>query len=225
MRVFLYILATIGFIVLIAGGLFVFAVVRIAGEATALLEGASDYADETVAAFGEAWDVDTLMRRGSPEFLEAVRANPQGLQTLEMALKQNFSPLLSAEPAVCDGFNIVTTANGRVATANCTVLGNTRRARLQFQVSSVHRNEKWALLGMFVDTVAVEAAPEAPVMINVEPSGVLKVRGWDGQPDLAVASIAFSARDFSFTLATDDVRTGRPGVSMAGLAHFQHEAD
>ena len=165
------------------------------------------------------------MRRGSPEFLEAVRQNPQGLQTLELALKQNFSPLLSAEPAVCDGFNIATTANGRVATANCTVLGSTRRARLQFQVSSVHRNEKWALLGMFVDTVAVEAAPEAPVMINAGPSGVLMVRGWDGQPDLAVSSIAFSARDLSFILATDDVQTARPGVDMADLAHFQRNAD
>ena len=165
MRVILWLLAVIGalFVLLLVVFLgFGFVGVK---KGMALANGASAYADETIAAYAESWDGAVLTQRAAPELTAAFVKDPNIVPGLSNLLATHAGAFVSAEQSVCGNFQLqATTESGEVFTALCTALGEAERAALKFSVSVVHRHEEWRLLGFLVEITPNEGAPTSTLV-------------------------------------------------------------
>jgi len=151
MRIFLWLLAVLG-------GLFLLLLVALVGfgfigfkKGFDLAKGAVAFSDETIAAYGAAWDETALLDRAAPELLAELSKTPGALDQLSLLVDAQAGRFQSAEPATCDDFKYsATTADGEVFTAQCSAKGEVEKGAAQFSLAVVHRHDEWKLLGFFV---------------------------------------------------------------------------
>lgn len=208
MRVFFWVLAVFGAIIL----LFMVAVfgfgVYGAGKIAELAHGAAAYADESIAAYSAEWDEAVLLDRAAPELVSELARNPGALDSLSLTMDTQAGGFISAEPSACGNFSYsATTANGEVFTAECAANGLVARGTATFKASVVYRGEEWRLLGFFVNVAPSEDRPSTTIVSfvgeqDLHPAGLEAAFG--------ERSIAVSPRRRSITYAVMRSRAGPP---------------
>ncbi len=202
MRIILWILAIIG-------GLFVLLLAVFLGfgfvgakKGMELANGASTYADETIAAYAERWDGSVLTDRAAPELTAVFVQDPNIVPGLSNLLTTHAGAFVSAEPSVCGNYSFqATTADGEVFTALCTAMGEAERAKLQFSVSVVHRGDKWRLLGFYVQIEPEEGATTSTLVSYAgEQAGVSKHEGLHASIGQRVVAVSPQARAITYAI-------------------------
>jgi len=199
-------LAVIGGLALLAIVLFVGLAVMAVRMGSDAMAGASAYADETIAEFAENWDTRTLLRRGSPEFLEIVSRDRTALDQMEAILNRQAGPLASVDPSACPNVNAFATGEGTVVQATCVAEGETARGAIAFRVNVIRRRDEWRLLGLFFNLVPGENA--GAIMVNAAPR-----RG------ASFARVSASLMEPSLGFTTAVPADGRVGVGIEFSTH------
>jgi hypothetical protein len=170
MRIVVWVFAVLGaifllFFVALAGvGLFG------AKKGFELAKTAAFYADETIAAYGVAWDESVLTARAAPELLAELANDPQALDRLSFMMDGQAGAFISAEPATCANFTYTATSSvGEIFTADCSAIGAVARGAAEFKVSVVYRRGEWRLLGFVVNVAATSPDGATSTLVSLAP--------------------------------------------------------
>lgn len=162
MRFFIWILAALGalFLALVGAGL--------AGLATgmrqsdALLAEAEAYVDETIRAYGAAWDPRIVRARASQDLRAELSGAPGMLEAVSADFAAAFGPVARVDPVSCDDYYLTRSAGrGLRFLAECVAGGRTERADVQFSVNVEKSKDVWRLNGFYIDGV-IDADPGEP---------------------------------------------------------------
>ncbi len=175
MRAFVWFLAVFGAVVLLFFvTIFGFGVFG-AGKIAELSKGAAAYADESIAAYGAAWDEGVILDRAAPELISELSSKPGAIDTLSLLMDTQAGQFVSAEPSSCGNFSYsATTAAGEIFTASCAAKGTVAKGAADYNVSVVYRAKEWRLLGFFVNITAPDR-PAATLVSFVEEHDVRPV--------------------------------------------------
>ena len=122
-----------------------------------LAKDAAAYADESIAAYGASWDGKALLDRASPELKDVFNDDPAALQNMSATLQTKVGALTSAQPAVCDDYDLnFTDEDGRVFVARCSALGETEYGSVEFTLNVTNVDDDWKVHGFFVRIIEAE---------------------------------------------------------------------
>jgi hypothetical protein len=204
MRIVVWVFAVLGaifllFFVALAGvGLFG------AKKGFELAKTAAFYADETIAAYGVAWDESVLTARAAPELLAELANDPQALDRLSFMMDGQAGAFISAEPATCANFTYTATSSvGEIFTADCSAIGAVARGAAEFKVSVVYRRGEWRLLGFVVNVAATSPDGATSTLVSFAPFSRLIARHDGFRASFGDRSVVLSpaARSVGFELS------------------------
>ncbi|NWG93070.1 MAG: hypothetical protein HXY21_11295 [Parvularculaceae bacterium] len=169
-----------------------------------LAKAAAAYADETIAAYGAAWDESVLTARAAPELLAVFANDPEALDRLSFTMDAQAGAFVAAEPASCANFTYTATSSvGEIFTADCNALGAVARGAAEFKVSVVYRRGEWRLLGFVVNVAAPAPDSATSTLVSFAPAAAPKALHESFRASFGDRTIVFSpaARSVGFELS------------------------
>ncbi len=112
------------------------------------------YADNLIQVLGVNWDEAELEKRGSPEFFNAIAANPNGLKTLFTACQNKLGKLTSYKGAT--GSSNVSIMNGhRTVTAAYVATAMFEKGYAKIRLKLIKHDNQWQVSGIYIESDAL----------------------------------------------------------------------
>lgn len=140
MRKFFYVLGIVTAALVVVGGIGLFILFR---NGTALDRESEAYVDDAVVSISSHWSKDELLKRGSPEFMQAVNRMDLGafLDAAEAAL----GPLVDYEGAKGQALMMATAGTGTTITGNYVAQAKFQKGTAQIRVAVRRIGGKWMI--------------------------------------------------------------------------------
>lgn len=107
------------------------------------------YVDSSVPAIASGWDEQELLRRASPEFMQAT--DKDGLDRLYVEFRK-LGSLREYQGSEGQSYMSVTSEDGRSTTANYTAKAKFDAGSAVIKVALIKHGDQWQILGFHIDS-------------------------------------------------------------------------